>query len=116
MKVSVNVPSSYSKESMVSYIRESSDISNKELTDHYIYLLQLTSFDYNINWVVAENRVELELPYQPLRNDVRVSFREDVPLLTLNTRQDLLSSILVRIMQDVSPERVKSHYQVDNSK
>lgn len=115
MKVSVNVPHTYGREHLISYLRQSSDISNKELTDHYLYLLQITSFDYNINWVATENRVEIELPYRSLRNDVRENFAEDVPLLTLNTRQDLLTSILVRIMQDVSPERIKSHYQLGKS-
>lgn len=116
MKVSINVPSRYSKTKMVEYIVATSDISNKELTEHYVYLLQLTSFDYNINWIVAENRVELDLPYQPLQHNVENRFAVDVPIFTLNTRQDLLSSILVRIMQDVSPDRIKSHFQVINNK
>lgn len=116
MKVSINVPSRYSKTKMVEYIVSTSDISNKELTEHYVYLLQLTSFDYNINWIVAENRVELELPYQTLRTGESNEFAVDVPILSLNTRQDLLSSILVSIMQDVSPDRIKSHFQVVNSK
>ena len=116
MKVSINVPSQYSKTKMVEYITSNSDISNRNLTEHFVYLLQLTSFDYNINWIVNENRVELELPYQSLRTDERSKFAVDVPILALNTRQDLLSSILLNIMQDVSPERIKSHFQVVNNK
>lgn len=84
------------------------------LWNHYKWLLELTSLQYKIHWIVNSDIIELDFPEltafekMDLRKDVQ-AFHDDAPVF------DRLSETLGIIVSDVPIERVLSHFQIAKS-
>lgn len=80
----------------------------RQLSDHYAWLLQITSWSYGVNWNPKEGTVTLELPFTG-------------PLTTLDTShdkadydrdiaQDEISILLQKCMEKVPLPRLLAHF------
>lgn len=82
-----------------------------ELSNHYAWLLQITSWSYGINWNPKEGTIVLEIPFSG-------------PLTTLDTShdkadydrgiaQDEISLLLQKCMEKVPLPRLLAHFQTE---
>lgn len=71
------------------------------MLDHYSYLLQITSWKYNINWEPQHNRVTVEVP-----NEWSVDSRD----FDARINRDALTSKLIDVLKEVNVHRVLSHF------
>lgn len=73
----------------------------KKTLAQYNYLLQLTSWDRNINWEPAFNRVTVMVPN---------NWGHDTRDFNVSVNRDDLTNELIKIMGEVPVERVLSHF------
>lgn len=75
--------------------------NENKILNHYHYLLQLTSWKRNINWEPAFNRVTVAVPNE---------WGHDTIDFNSKVHRDDLANELIKIMGEVSVERVLSHF------
>lgn len=77
--------------------------SNNEskILDHYNYLLQVTSWNHNINWEPSFNKVTVLVPNE---------WGTDTRDFDAKVHRDALSNEMIKIIKEVSVARVLSHF------
>lgn len=82
------------------------DAKNEDrILTHYSYMLQLASWKRELNWEPSYNRVTVSVP-----NEWSVDNFD----FGLKVSRDALSDELVKIIGEVTPERVLSHFAMAN--
>lgn len=74
-----------------------------KILTHYSYMLQLASWKHDLNWEASFSRVTVNVP----NNWSKDSFD-----FSLKVSRDALSDELIKIMGDVTPKRVLSHFSL----
>ena len=77
-----------------------------KILNHYSYMLQLASWKRELNWEPSYNRVTVNVP-----NEWNVDNFD----FGLKVSRDALSDELVKIMGEVTPQRVLSHFSMSNN-
>lgn len=113
MKVVIPVNQKYRSTQIAKLFSEVSETSSNDLYQHYVYLLQVTSLDYNVYWDVENDEVHLEVPFAFPAQLNMVCFARDHEIVTMGVKEDALSYILSNIIQDVSVQRVLSHFNAN---
>lgn len=80
----------------------------------YAYLLQVTSWSHDVDWDVRTGTLTLELPFSGhLENmDTTVDIRD----YSNNVQRDAISALLIKIIDEVKPDRVLSHFSQERKK
>lgn len=77
-----------------------------KILNHYSYMLQLASWKRELNWEPSYNRVTVSVP-----NEWNIDNFD----FGLKVSRDALSDELVKIMGEVTPQRVLSHFSMSNN-
>lgn len=109
--IKAEVPAQFKWDALQEYLKEVSvssyNFNDPVIFDQYAWLLQITSWSYDINWNPKENTVELELP---LHNAIDMTV--DLMDSSGGYARDPMSNILFKIMEAVPLNRVRNKFAV----
>lgn len=82
--------------------------SNDVMFDQYAWLLQISSWNYDLNWNVKEDYFEIEIPLSGklLMVDTSVDFMD----LAAGYSVDGVSKMLIQIIESVPVKRLKTQF------
>lgn len=111
--VTINVPYAFNwqalKEQFASHIQDKGVILGAEyITEHYAYLLRISSWKYEIDWDVLNDVVTLEMPLRGAFENKDTT--ADVNDVSSGTSFDFLAYILNEVIKKVPIKRVESHF------
>lgn len=112
MRVRANVPEGVKWESLKDMLGQSKIIQtadNREVIEnHFAWLLQISSWGRGMNWDPKEDYIEVELPLGSKFENLSVA--NDYRDMRTGVSRDVISDILLRIIDEVPLERVLSHF------
>lgn len=80
----------------------------------YAYLLQVTSWSHDVDWDVRTGTLTLELPFSGRLEDMDTTI--DQRDYSNNVYRDAIAALLIRIIEEVKPDRVLSHFSQERKK
>lgn len=98
------------RESLHSALQENGITHGFEhLTDHYAWLLHITSWNYGFDWDPKENVISLEIPFDGPLTTLDTS--KDSADYDSNIAQDAVSMLLNKCLSEVPVKRLIAHFQ-----
>lgn len=113
MVVTAKVPQIFDWESLLTdFYKVSHAVQSKVVERQYAWLIQITSWAYNINWDPIGGTVTVSLPLsESLPKSINnFDTTQDNADLQLRLYRDSMSNLLIRILEDVPPRRVMSNF------
>jgi hypothetical protein len=86
------------------HVRGGADI----ILPQYAYLLQITSWSHDVDWDVRTGTLTLELPFSGALEGMDTT--ADQKDYSNNVQRDAISALLIKIIDEVNPKRVLSHF------
>ena len=80
----------------------------------YAYLLQITSWSHDVDWDVRTGTLTLELPFSGRLELMNTTV--DQRDYNSNVQRDAIAALLIQIIDEVSPDRVFSHFSQERKK